>query len=42
VAGGASATILKNQNGVIIRLSATRQGLQFTLAPEGLKLSLAN
>jgi len=42
VGGGASATILKNQNGVVIRLSATRQGLQFTLAPEGLKLSLAN
>ena len=42
VAAGASATILKNQNGVIIKLSATRQGLQFTLAPEGIKISLAN
>jgi|SRR5208282_2159711 len=42
VAGGASGTIMKNQNGVTIELSATRQGLQFTLAPEGLKISLAN
>jgi hypothetical protein len=42
VGGGASATILKNQNGVVIRLSATRQGLQFTLAPEGIKIGLAN
>ena len=41
VAGGVSGTIMRNQNGVEIHLSATRQGLQFTLAPEGLKISLA-
>jgi hypothetical protein len=42
VAGGASGTIMRNQKGVTIELSATRQGLQFTLAPEGLKISFAN
>ena len=42
VAGGASATILKNQNGVTIRMTSTSQGLQFTLAAEGVKISLAN
>lgn len=41
VAGGASATIMRNQNGVTIRMSATRQGLQFTLAPEGLTITMA-
>jgi len=41
VAGGASGTVMRNQNGVSIELTATRQGLQFTLAPEGVKLSIA-
>jgi hypothetical protein len=42
VAGGASTTIMRNQNGVTIQMAATRQGLQFTLAPEGLTISMAN
>lgn len=41
VAGGASVTVMRNQNGVAIQLSATRQGLQFTLAPEGMKIGFA-
>jgi len=42
VAGGASATILKNEKGVTIQMTATRTGLQFTLAAEGMKIALAN
>lgn len=38
---GASDTIMRNEHGVTIELSTARQGLQFTLAPEGLKVSLA-
>lgn len=41
VAGGASTTIMRNQNGVTIQMAATRQGLQFTLAPEGLTITMA-
>jgi len=40
VGGGVSGAVMRNQNGVLIQLSATRQGLQFTLAPAGIKLSL--
>jgi hypothetical protein len=40
VAGGVSGAVMRNQNGVLIQLSATRQGLQFTLAPAGIKISL--
>jgi hypothetical protein len=40
VAGGVSGAAMKNQNGVLIQFSATRQGLQFTLAPAGIKISL--
>jgi len=40
VAGGAGGTIMKNQNGVKIELTATRQGLQFTLAAQGLNITL--
>jgi hypothetical protein len=40
VAGGVSGAAMRNQNGVLIQLSATRQGLQFTLAPAGIKISL--
>jgi len=40
VGGGVSGAAMRNQNGVLIQLSATRQGLQFTLAPAGIKLSL--
>jgi opacity protein-like surface antigen len=40
VAGGVSGTIMRNQNGVAIEMTATHQGLQFTLAPEGVKISI--
>src|SRR5260221_3840384 len=40
VAGGVSGAVMRNQNGVLIQLSATRQGLQFTLAPAGIKITL--
>jgi len=40
VGGGVSGAAMRNQNGVLIQLSATRQGLQFTFAPAGIKLSL--
>jgi hypothetical protein len=41
VAGGASAVAMKNDKGVVIQMTATRSGLQFSLAPSGLTLSLA-
>src|SRR6266446_7390084 len=40
VAGGVSGAAMRNQNGVLIQLSATRQGLQFTFAPAGIKITL--
>ena len=40
VAGGASATAMKNQNGVVMKLTSTQKGLKFTLAPEGIKVTL--
>jgi hypothetical protein len=40
VGGGVSGAAMRNQNGVLVQLSATRQGLQFTLAPAGIKISL--
>ena len=40
IAGGQSDTILKNQNGVVIRLHGTQQGARLTLAAGGVKLSL--
>ena len=40
VGGGVSGAAMRNQNGVLIQLSATRQGLQFTLAPAGIKIGL--
>jgi hypothetical protein len=42
VAGGASATAMQNAKGVIIRMTATRQGLQFTLAAKGVTIKLSN
>jgi hypothetical protein len=38
--GGAAATIMKNQNGVTIKLVSTTQGVNFKLAVEGVKLTL--
>jgi len=40
VGGGASATIMKNQNGVEIRLTSTTQGASLKLATSGIKLTL--
>jgi hypothetical protein len=39
--GGANVAAMKNQNGVVIHLTSTTQGLSLTLAVEGLKISLA-
>jgi hypothetical protein len=40
VGGGASSTIMKNQNGVEIRLTSTTQGASLKLAASGIKLTL--
>jgi envelope integrity protein A len=40
VAGGASATAMKNQNGVVINLVSTTQGLKFTFAAAGVDLKI--
>lgn len=40
VGGGAGATIMRNQNGVEIRLVSTTQGASLKLAAEGLRLTL--
>ena len=41
VAGGVGGITMQNQNGVIIKLVATTQGVNFKLALEGVKLTLA-
>ena len=38
--GGASGQTMKNENGVVMNLRSTRIGLQLTLAPGGLKVTL--
>jgi hypothetical protein len=40
IAGGASITSMKNDHGVVIEMTATRGGLQFTLAPKGMTITL--
>jgi hypothetical protein len=40
VGGGAGAQTMKNQNGVIMNLTSTQAGIQFKLAPEGIKVEL--
>lgn len=40
VGGGAEATIMKNQNGVVVELKSTTQGASLKLGAQGLKLSL--
>lgn len=42
VGGGPTDTILKNQNGVVIRLHGTQQGGRLTLAAQGVKIQLKN
>jgi len=40
VGGGAGASIMKNQNGVVIEMKSTTQGASLKLAASGLQLSL--
>jgi len=40
LAGGASATYLKNEHGVVIKLVATTAGLRFNLATDGVRVQL--
>jgi hypothetical protein len=42
LAGGAGATALRNQNGVVIHLTSTTRGLNFKVAAEGVHITLAN
>ncbi len=42
VGGGPGATIMKNQNGVVLKLNSTQKGLKLKLAPEGVTLTLKN
>ena len=42
VAGGPTDTILKNQNGVVLRMHGTQQGARLTLAAGGVKLMIKN
>jgi len=39
VAGGASATAMKNSRGVVIQMAATQAGLNFTLGPKGVTIT---
>jgi hypothetical protein len=41
IAGGVAGTAMSNQNGVVIQMGATTQGLQFTLAPSGIAVAFA-
>ena len=40
VAGGGSAVVLRNENGVVIKLLSTAEGLRFNLAAEGVDIHL--
>ncbi|MFC1580185.1 DUF1134 domain-containing protein [Thermodesulfobacteriota bacterium] len=40
VGGGAAGQTMKNENGVVMNLRSTKVGLQITLAPGGLKVTL--
>lgn len=40
VGGGAGATVMKNQNGVLIELTSTTQGATLKLAASGIRLTL--
>jgi len=42
VAGGPSDVIMKNENGVVLRLHGTQQGVRLTLAAQGVALKLKN
>ena len=40
VGGGAGATSMRNQNGVVMNLTATSQGVKFKLGVDGVKFAL--
>lgn len=40
IGGGAGAQVMKNQNGVVLKLTSRKVGVQLKLAPEGLKIEL--
>ncbi|MFZ1536960.1 MAG: EipA family protein [Chromatiaceae bacterium] len=40
LAGGVGGTVLKNQNGVIMHLQSTSQGLQFNLSSSGVTVKM--
>ena len=40
VAGGAGASALENQHDVVLKITSKKQGVQFTLAAEGLRIKL--
>ncbi len=40
IGGGAGVSTMKNQNGVVIELQSTTQGVNFKLAGEGVKFTL--
>jgi hypothetical protein len=42
VGGGAGVVVMKNQNGVVMKLTGTGQGVQLTLAAKGVEVKLKN
>ena len=42
VGGGAGVAIMQNQNGVVMKLTSTSQGVQLTLAAAGVDVKLKN
>ncbi len=40
VGGGVGAVAMKNQNGVVMKLTSTKKGVQLKLAPEGIKVKM--
>ncbi len=40
VGGGAGTQVMKNQNGVVMRVTSKKVGVQLKLAPEGLKVEM--
>ena len=38
--GGGEVAYLRNQNGIVIKVTSTSQGLRLRLAPEGVKIAL--
>jgi hypothetical protein len=42
IVGGPTDTIMKNENGVVLRLHGTQKGARLTLAAQGVKLKLKN